>query len=1298
MAVKHGAVGEFNSDQEDWVSYTERLVQYFVANDISEEGDKRRAILLSSCGPTTYQLLRNLVAPGKPTDKSFTQIVELVRDHHQPRPSIIVQRFNFHTRSQKPGEKISEFVAQLRKLSEHCSFGEGLQDMLRDRLVCGCKDHRLQCKLLAETDLTFEKAFKIAKAAETAEKEARDLHDTPAAQPVHVIKGTRSNKHAQRAQTLPQGKSVLPICYRCGAKHKATECRFKEAECNFCKKKGHIAKVCRSRLKQKSGTHQMPAEDDTEPLEYSLFHTQSSNRSPPILITLKVNGADLTMELDTGATLSLISENTYKKIFPVETAPHILNSKAQLKTYTGEVIKVLGAIEVEVTHNEQKKQMNLLVVAGDGPSLLGRDWLSHIRLDWSTLNRIQSTATSACQEILDQHNALFKDELGTVKNTTAKFNIDPQVKPKFFKARPVPYALRPKVEAQLDKLEAAGIIRPVQFSQWAAPIVPVLKRDGSIRICGDYKVTVNLAAKTDTYPLPKIEDLFASLSGGKLFSKVDLASAYQQIPLDEQSKEFTTINTPKGLYCYNRLPFGVASAPSIFQRTMESILQGIDHVCVYLDDILITGATEKEHLQNLDKVLTRLESAGIRLKRDKCVFLLPAVEYLGHKISGQGLQPTDEKIQAIKSAPAPQDVTQLKSFLGLINYYSKFLPNLSNTLAPLYRLLQKNTRWCWESEQRKAFQQAKESLTSDCVLVHFDPAKQLILACDASPYGIGAVLSHRMDDGKDKPIAFSSRTLAPAEKKYSQLEKEGLAVIFGVKKFRQYLLGRSFTIVSDHKPLQYLFNESRVTPTLASARIQRWSWTLGAYHYNIEYKQGQHNGNADMLSRLPLPETPTDIPMPGETILVIDMLLSLPVTVEQIRQWTTHDPILSRVRALVQQGWQDTDDVALKPFQRRKYELSIHDGCLLWGSRVVVPPQGRDKVKQELHEGHPGATRMKALARSFVWWPQIDQDLEELVKRCDDCQRFRNQPPVVPLQPWEWPEKPWIRVHADYAGPFLGCQFLILVDAHSKWMEVKVVNNATSAVTIDQMRSIFATHGIPEMLVTDNGTVFTSEEFNSFTKQNGIRHVTSAPYHPSSNGLAERAVQTFKSFMKKSTSGSIEARVSRFLMQYRITPQTTTGISPAEMMMGRRPRSRLDLLIPNLATKMQHKQQSQKHYHDKRSQQRIFEVGDRVNVKNFPTGDNWLQGTIVKVSGPLSFQVKLQDGRIVRRHVDHIIQRSPQMPDKPNDDWISMPDIPESTLTKQSATTSITTPPSLRRSTRVSVPPKRYGQETAART
>ena len=344
--------------------------------------------------------------------------------------------------------------------------------------------------------------------------------------------------------------------------------------------------------------------------------------------------------------------------------------------------------------------------------------------------------------------------------------------------------------------------------------MPVVKKDGSVRICGDYKVTVNQVAKTDTYPLPQIKDLFASLAGGTSFSKLDLAHAYQQIPLDDESKKYVTINTQKGLYRYNRMPFGIASAPSIFQRTIESILQGLPHVCVYIDDILVTGKTEDEHLQNLEGVLDHLEKAGLHLKLEKCAFMMPSVEYLGHKISATGLQPTDDKIEAIRDAPAPKDVTQLKSFLGLVNYYGKFLPNLSSILSPLYRLTQNQTK---SSEQEQSFQEVKSLLTSDCLLVHYDPDKELLLSCDASPYGVGAVLSHRLEDGQEKPIAFASRSLAPAERKYSQLEKEGLAIIFGVKKFHHYLFGRHFTILSDHKPLEYLFKESNAVPAMASA-------------------------------------------------------------------------------------------------------------------------------------------------------------------------------------------------------------------------------------------------------------------------------------------------------------------------------------------------------------------------------------------------------------------------------------------------------------------------------------------------
>ena len=521
-----------------------------------------------------------------------------------------------------------------------------------------------------------------------------------------------------------------------------------------------------------------------------------------------------------------------------------------------------------------------------------------------------------------------------------------------------------------------------------------------MRICGDYKLTVNQAATTDSYPLPRIEDLFASLSGGQLFTKLDLAHAYQQVPLTDDSKVYTTINTHKGLYQYTRLPFGVASAPSIFQRTMENILQGLPHVCVYIDDILVTGANDEEHLQNLEAVLDRLEKAGIRLKLNKCEFMLSSVEYLGRRITAQGLQPTDEKVQAIKNAPAPTNVSQLKSFLGLLNYYGKFLPNLSSTLVPLYRLLQQQTEWHWSTAQQQAFQKAKASLTSDCLLVHYDPSKELVLACDASPYGIGAALSHRMEDGLDKPIAFTSRSLVPAEKKYSQLDKEGLAIVFGVKRFHQYLFGRHFTILSDHKPLQHLFKESSATPTLASARIQRWALILGAYDYHIVYKPGPDHSNADMLSRLPLPDAPSNIPVPGETILLMDMLNSIPVTSTQIKSWTDRDPILSKVRTMVLTGWHDTDDEHLKPYQQRRQELSIHDGCILWGSRVVVPQAGRGKILEELHEGHPGASRMKNLARSFVWWPRIDKDMEETVQNCDPCQQSQHLPAAAPLQPW----------------------------------------------------------------------------------------------------------------------------------------------------------------------------------------------------------------------------------------------------------------------------------------------------------
>ena len=261
------------------------------------------------------------------------------------------------------------------------------------------------------------------------------------------------------------------------------------------------------------------------------------------------------------------------------------------------------------------------------------------------------------------------------------------------------------------------------------PIVPVMKRDGSIRVCGDYKLTINQVALVDTYPLPLVQDIFASLANGSSFTKLDLAHAYQQLNLDDESRPYTTINTHRGLFRYTRLPFGVAAAPAIFQRTMESLLGDLPHVCMYLDDILVTGESETAHLQNLASVLERLTSAGVRLKREKCAFMIPEVEYLGHRISAEGIYPVPEKVKAVREAPTPKDVSQLRSFLGLVNYYGKFLPNMTTLLRPLYDLLQSARRWSWGKFQDQAFRKAKELLSSAPVLT-------CILLQSLSFYGI----------------------------------------------------------------------------------------------------------------------------------------------------------------------------------------------------------------------------------------------------------------------------------------------------------------------------------------------------------------------------------------------------------------------------------------------------------------------------------------------------------------------------------------------------------------------------------
>ena len=630
----HGAVSSFNPTAEDWTTYTDRMKHYFVANDVAD-GGKKRSILLSVCGPATYKVIRNLVEDGKLDTTSYDDMVKLVKGYYDPPPSVTMQRYKFNTHIRNAKGTVADYVAALREIAQHCEYKDSLQDLLRDRLVCGVNHEGITNRLLAEKKLTYDKAMELAQAIESAERDTKQLKAAQATStpPVHYS-STKRPDHKQKKgkeqskSTKPQGSPI--VCYRCGGAHLATACRFISTVCHACKKRGHLARVCRSRPNlgrqaiSKNAHHLVETEEELEFASddedaYHMFAVRSKS-CKPIIRTITINGVPTPMELDTSAAYSVITQITYQRIAQQKGVSDLEPSDLKLRSYSGQLIKVLGQLPVVVTHGEKQYELYVLVVDGEGPDLLGRDWMDVLKITFSVGEVHTVKQESSLQEILAKHSSLFTAELGCLKGMEVKLNVNPNATPRFFKARTVPLALKEKVEKELDKLQSMEIISPVQFSTWAAPIVPVLKQSGEVRICGDYKITINQACTADSYPLPKVDDLLANLAGGQFFSKLDLSQAYLQLPLDERSKEFVTVNTHRGLYRYNRLPFGVSSAPSIFQRTIENLLQGIKGVSVYIDDILISGSTLHEHLKILDTVLEKLQTSGLKLNKTKCFF------------------------------------------------------------------------------------------------------------------------------------------------------------------------------------------------------------------------------------------------------------------------------------------------------------------------------------------------------------------------------------------------------------------------------------------------------------------------------------------------------------------------------------------------------------------------------------------------------------------------------------------------------------------------------------------------------
>lgn len=630
------------------------------------------------------------------------------------------------------------------------------------------------------------------------------------------------------------------------------------------------------------------------------------------------------------------------------------------------------------------------------------------------------------------------------------------------------------------------------------------------------------------------------------------------------------------------------------------------------------------------------------------------ISYLGFTIDKDGLRKNDSNIQSVLNAPVPENVSEVKAFTGMVNFYSKFIPRFSQKMEPLYKLQRKYTKFRWNQDAEDAYNLLKREITSDQVLVHFDRKKPVVLTTDACDTAVAGILSHEFPNGELRPIAFVSRSLTTAERNYSTIQKEALAIVFSVTKLYQYLVGIDFTLCTDHKPLIAIFGEHKGIPLMAAARMQRWAFILSGFNFKIKHIKGSLN-YADTLSRIP--QTKIDENSSAESkqinfienenahyINFIDSNNALQLSFKNIQIETRRDKCLSKLLDAVQKGTVATlTGDEFTPYKNKSDELSVEAGCLLWGYRSIVPIKLRRQILLDLHKSHLGIVKTKALARSYIWWPKLDKDIEDLVKSCHSCQLHQASPPKSEFIPWQPADHVWSRVHVDYAGPIQGNYLLVIVDSFSKWLEVFKTNTITSKFTIIKLRETFCRYGLPDTIVTDNGTQFKSNEFAVFMKTNHIKHIFTAPGHPATNGQAENSVKTSKksviACLEDKNPDDFDVILNRFLFDFRITAHSTTGIPPAEIMFGRQLKSRFSLLKPPLVKKKILDSQEKNVQTQKGKRNLTFNVGQKVYIRDYtnPNKPSWMPARIKEVFGSRHYGcVITQTGREIKRHLNQI--------------------------------------------------------------
>lgn len=1266
----------------EWKNWHRSFEWYLKANRIVDDDDKF-VKLMHLAGRKVQEIFDTLPAPSNVIDiprgplatgfvpqlTEYELALEKLNEFFEPKKNSTYERHVFRQIQQEQDEKIGIFAMKLRTQAERCEFGDTLNDNIKDQIIAKCASTKLRRDLLKLGDAKLDVVLKTANIFESVEAQSKTLSHGETKQ---MSTGDNVNKIDSRASFRQnQVKDKQNECTRCGYNgHRAQDdkCPAKGKLCNKCGGKDHFSRKCRSkkrarpfnnkssqdnvdfRANTKSEFSEIPMKktksDENETVK--LVNAYDSNVKDEYIFCItsgksdneigcKVGGVPINVVIDSGSKYNIMGHKTweYLKEKKIVVSKQRKDADHEFKAYGGHPLTVVGVFETKIETAYKNCVADFYVLQDYGKVLIG----------------YKTGIPLGIMKIGENVNAIQQNgPLSKIKGFIVDIPIREDVKPVAQPYRRVPVPLEEAVDKKIDELLEQGIIEKVhEPSKWISPLVPVPK-NGDVRLCVDMR-RANEAVERENHPLPTMEDFLPHIGKGKVFTKLDVKSAYHQVEISESSRPITTFITKKGLFRYTRLMFGIACAPELFQKIMEQILAGCEGCLNYMDDIIVYGETIDQLNERVKEVLNKLNEYNVVLNQEKCIFAAKELVFLGHKLTANGIMPTQDKVSAVKNFRKPSSAEEVRSFLGLMNFVGKFIPNLAEITDPLRLLIKKDEKFVWQLVQQEAFDKLKECLTGDLVLGYYNVKNRTQVYADAGPVALGAVLIQFNRLEVPRVIAYASKSLSETEKRYCQTEKEALALVWSVERFHFYLFGRTFELITDHKALETIFS----TKSKPCARIERWVLRMQSYLYKVIYKPGKNN-IADPLSRLVVTDNPEpcfDYATEKYVNHIVSLAVPTAIKLDEIIMASESDQVLQEVKiGLTENSWSERATV----YKHFETELCFSGSILLRGNRIVMPESLRARTIELAHEGHPGITVMKRRLRTKVWWPKIDIEAENFVKKCHGCTMVSAPPPPEPLKRKMLPTEPWKDIALDFLGPLpSGHNLLVVVDYYSRFFEIDIMTKITAVETIKRLRVIFARFGRPNTITLDNGTQLSSLELKTFCDEHGIYLNHSAPYWPQENGEVERQNRSIlkRLIISQNTHKEWQKELQDFLLMYRATPHSTTMKTPSEMMFGRTINDKLPQINDKLAMVLDEEtrdrdkisKQKGKQYADgkRHAKENTIAIGDLVWLKNIIKTNKLMapfEPVTFKVIGRSGSELLVENPETkarYRRNVAHVI-------------------------------------------------------------